>query len=517
VMVDNTTGLRVKQYLATRPNPKADLDTGQLGTLRFAPSMTLFSSRGPNPTSADVIKPDITAPGIQILAGNTPMPEPGTQPAGELFQAIAGTSMSSPHVAGIYALLKQAHPEWSAAAAKSALMTTAYQSVRDNDRVHRADPFDFGAGHVRPGGRWGRGSISQPGLVYDAGLFEYAAFTCGMDWEVFTQASCDFLAGLGVPSSPVDLNLPSIGISEVAGSQTITRTVTSVARTNARVTYRASVSAPRGFKVKVTPSRITLRRGQSATFKVTVSNVSAPVDAWRFGSLTWVSSDYRVRSPIAVKGALFDAPEEVAGTGTSGNLSFPVKFGYTGPYTAAAHGLVKATLTHDNVLQDPDQTFAPTDVAAGGADLHEFALAGASHFRMAMPPEATEANADLDVYVVGPNGEEFSSTAGGTDELIDIRNPADGTWKVYVHGWSAPGGDSDYDMWTWAVPAAAGGGSLSIVSAPTSATNATVGTVEVGWSGITAGTTGDWYLGAVSHTGASGVMGLTLVNVDNRP
>jgi hypothetical protein len=103
---------------------------------------------------------------------------------------------------------------------------------------------------------------------------------------------------------------------------------------------------------------------------------------------------------------------------------------------------------------------------------------------MAMPPEATEANADLDVYVVGPNGEEFSSTAGGTDELIDIRNPADGTWKVYVHGWSAPGGDSDYDMWTWAVPAAAGGGSLSIVSAPTSATNATVGTVEVGWSGI---------------------------------
>ena len=99
--------------------------------------------------------------------------------------------MSSPHVAGIFALLKQAHPDWSAAAAKSALMTTAYQNVRDNDRVSMADPFDFGAGHVRPGGSWGKGSIAQPGLVYDAGLFDYAAFTCGMKWEVFTPSSCD--------------------------------------------------------------------------------------------------------------------------------------------------------------------------------------------------------------------------------------------------------------------------------------------------------------------------------------
>jgi len=87
---------------------------------------------------------------------------------------------------------------------------------------------------------------------------------------------------------------------------------------------------------------------------------------------------------------------------------------------------------------------------------------------------------------------------------------------VYVHGWSTPGGDSDYDMWTWAVPATPGG-TLSIVSAPTSATIATVGTVVAGWAGITAGTTGDWYLGAVSHTGPSGLMGLTIVNVDNRP
>jgi hypothetical protein len=108
-----------------------------------------------------------------------------------------------------------------------------------------------------------------------------------------------------------------------------------------------------------------------------------------------------------------------------------------------------------------------------------------------------------------------TSTAGGTDELIDISNPADGTWSVYVHGWAAPDGDSDYNMWTWAVPFATGG-SLTIDSAPTSATMSTTAPVTVSWAGLTSGSLGDWYLGAVSHTGPSGLMKLTLINVDNR-
>ena len=77
--------------------------------------------------------------------------------------------------------------------AKSALMTTAYQDVKDNDRVSKADPFDMGSGHINPGGKWRKGSITEPGLVYDAGLFEYAAFTCGMEWGVFSPGSCVFL------------------------------------------------------------------------------------------------------------------------------------------------------------------------------------------------------------------------------------------------------------------------------------------------------------------------------------
>lgn len=108
------------------------------------------------------------------------------------------------------------------------------------------------------------------------------------------------------------------------------------------------------------------------------------------------------------------------------------------------------------------------------------------------------------------------SSSGGTDEQIDIQLPVDGTWTVWVHGWSTPGGDSDYTMWAWEVPLASGG-SLSVDSAPASATLGAVGTVDVSWTGLTSGGLGDWYLGAVSHTGDVGLMGLTLVNVDNRP
>jgi hypothetical protein len=187
-----------------------------------------------------------------------------------------------------------------------------------------------------------------------------------------------------------------------------------------------------------------------------------------------------------------------------------VTFGYTGDYTAAAHGLEPATVTSDNVVQDPDQEFDPTD---GFSNLHTFDLSGAAFFRIAMPPEATEPDADLDIFVYDPNGVQVAtSTAGGTNELVDIEGPMDGTWSVYVHGWSAPGGDSDYDMYTWAISATPGG-NLTIDSAPTSATLGAVETIDVSWTGATAG---QWHLGAVLHTCGAGLTRLTLINVDNR-
>jgi hypothetical protein len=386
-------------------------------------------------------------------------------------------------------------------------MTSSNQRVRDNDRRSQATPFGMGAGHLDPGRVNSRGSAFEPGLVYDAGLLEYAAFTCGADAGIFTAASCDFLESQGLPFDGSDLNVPSIGIGELAGTQTVTRTVTSVA--SRTTTFRARVDEPRGYDVKVSPRVIRLAPGESATFEVTITNTGrGPIGDWRFGSLAWQGGGYDVHSPIAVRAAPFSAPPLVTGTGTDGSASFDVAFGYDGAYTAEPHGLAENVVISDTVVQDPDQTFDPND---GFSNAHEFDLTGAAYFRLALPPGSTEADADLDVFVADPSGAIVAqSTAGGTDELIDIALPAPGTWTVYVHGWQTIGPDSDYDMSTWTVPGTPGGGSLSVTSAPPTAVLATTGTVDIAWTGLTAGQT---YLGAVSHNDDTSILGFTLVEV----
>jgi hypothetical protein len=254
-----------------------------------------------------------------------------------------------------------------------------------------------------------------------------------------------------------------------------------------------------------------LKSGQSATFDVTITNNGAPGGEWRFGSLTWndTTGHYRVYSPIAVQGVMLDAPDLVTGSGLDGSTSFEVSFGYTGDYTAAAHGFEAANVTHANVVQDPDQNFDPAD---GYSNAHTFNLANVADFRVAIPPNATEANADLDVYVYDPSDSLVaSSTKGGTDEVVNIQFPVDGMWKVYVHGWQAPGGDSDYDLFEWTVSATPGG-SLMIDSAPSSATVGATDTIDVSWNGLS----NQWYFGAVSHSDSNGIFDLTLVEVDNR-
>jgi hypothetical protein len=475
--------------------------------------LSSFSSRGPDPVAQDIIKPDLTAPGVGILAGASPI-HTGAQAQGQLFQVMTGTSSCSAHTAGVYALIRQAHPDWSPAMAKSALMTTADRGVLREDGVTAASPFDMGAGNIDPADNAGRGSALQPGLVYDAGFIEYLGFLCDEEPDVFADpaGTCATLESLGVPVEAHDLNLPSIGVAEVPGAWTVHRTVTSVATERGRRRYTVSVDAPPGFTVSVSPSTIQLRSGETAEYQVTFTNFGAPIGEWRFGGLTWTdrTGKYEVYSPIAVRGSLFTAPTEISDSGASGTGSFEVHFGYTGDYSAAAHGLETPTIIGDNVVQDPDQNFNPLD---GFSNAHMFSLSGAAYLRVKLPPDSASGGADLDLYVYDPSGSLVgSSTQFGTDEQIDIPFPMDGTWTVYVHGWSTPGGSADYDLYAWVISATPGG-NLSIDSAPASAVLGSPGTIDYSWSGATAGM---WWLGAISHTGDAGVIGLTLVEVDNR-
>jgi subtilisin family serine protease len=517
----NDVGQPLKDYLVANPGQVTVSFTQ--GNAVYAPDprakpyvMASFSSRGPNGGAFDIIKPDITAPGVNILAGNTPTPDLGAP--GQLFQAIMGTSMSSPHVAGAFALLKDAHPDWSAAMAKSALMTTASQGVLKEDGATLADPFDMGAGHLNPN------PAVDPGLVYDAGFLDYLAFLCGNNPANISQSLCDTLASLGLSFDPSELNLASIGIAELAGFETVTRYVTNVGPAG---TYDVSVSPPPGIDVAVSPASLTLAEGESASYDVTFTATgAATIGQWTFGSLTWSHGPHSVRSPIAVKPVALAAPGEVAGSGTDGSLSFDVTFGYTGAYTAGTHGLAPADMQANTVIDDPsndiESALATCDFSAFpyvcvGITWHEFTVpAGTAYARFSLFDDYVDGVDDLDLYVWGPGDDPSDidqvvglSGSGTSEEEVNVLFPTDGTYQIAVHGWQTDGPDSNYTLFNWAFGLVDDRGNMT-VTAPATATLGATETITVDWAGLTAGTK---YLGAVSHSNG-GLLGLTVVRID---
>jgi hypothetical protein len=284
--------------------------------------------------------------------------------------------------------------------------------------------------------------------------------------------------------------------------------VTSVAQESGWRTYEVSVDAPEGFEVTVSPSTIRLKRGQSATYNVTVTTVSAPAGEWRHGSLTWSdkTGNYDVYSPISVSAALFGAPDSVTGSGASGSTSFDVVFGYNGSYTAAPHGLVADAPTSGQIGQDPDQTYPSIDDSPVGVQKIDYPISGAAFARWELVIPGDD---DIDLFLEDSSGTIIaSSTNGGTDELVELVLPADDTYTMVVHGWSVPNEPLPYTLSFWQVPLAFGG-SLSVDSAPTSASVGATETIDISWSGLADGR----YLGAVSHTRDVELIGLTLVEV----
>lgn len=493
VHVDEVARAAIMAYIGSAVSPTATLTPGTPTIINTAPNVATFSSRGPNQAGGDLLKPDIMAPGEDIIAAVSP---PGNH--GRSFDFLSGTSMSSPHIAGLAALLIDAYPRWSPAMVRSALMTTATTQRKDGSPIV-GGPFDYGAGHVVPN------NAVNPGLVYDANFDDYMAFLCGTG-----QLVASFCPSIAI--DPSDLNYPSISIGDLAGIQTVTRTVTNVGPTS---TYTVSVNAPAGINVQVSPSTIALGRGQSATYSVTFTRTSAALNAYTFGSLTWSDGARNVRSPLVIRPVQLASPDEVTGSGTSGSQSFDVKFGYTGAYTARAHGLIAATTEDGNVLDDPANDINTALSTGVGITLHYVTVpAGTAYARFSLFDDFTDGDDDLDLYVFYQTGAQVGGSGNsGSNEQVNVKNPAAGTYIVVVHGWQTDGPDANYTLFNWLIPADpnATPNTLTVDSAPAAAAIGATGTVTVSWTGLNAATK---YLGAVSHFDGTNVIDWTVVSVD---
>jgi subtilisin family serine protease len=262
-----------------------------------APIVAAFSSRGPNLASPGVLKPDIMAPGLNILAAwPTMVPVDGTESYN--YNVASGTSMATPHVTGIVALVKKAHPDWSPSAVKSAIMTTA--SAVDNagdpimDEEHRrASSYSIGAGHVDAA------KAVDPGLVYDLGAEEYSAYICALlgEGSMKTITGNSNLTCAAVGSIPeAQLNYPAIVVPLSENKFKVKRTATNVGPARSR--YTAHVHAPKWLKVSVEPEELEFKEAmEKKTFTVTVSREGDGGELAE-GSLHWKSEDHLVRSPI---------------------------------------------------------------------------------------------------------------------------------------------------------------------------------------------------------------------------
>jgi len=301
----------IRSYIHSAKAPTASISF--LGTAYGdpAPVMAAFSSRGPSAVGGDVIKPDVTAPGVNIMAAWPPITSPSllkSDTRSVLFNIVSGTSMSCPHVSGIAALIKSVHKGWSPAAIKSALMTTASVSNNKGAAITDygsknsafADPFAFGSGHVNPE------RASDPGLVYDITTKDYLNYLCSLNYtpsQIVLLSKGKFKCSKNSALQAGDLNYPSFSVifGTINASVTFKRVVTNVG--NPKISYAVKVEEPKGVSVRVEPMNISFRKtGEKLSYKVSfVSNGNTTVTGGSsFGSLTWVSGKYAVRSPIAV-------------------------------------------------------------------------------------------------------------------------------------------------------------------------------------------------------------------------
>ncbi|HEX5039298.1 MAG TPA: S8 family serine peptidase [Candidatus Limnocylindria bacterium] len=483
VHVDEVARAAILAYIAaagTSATAKIlPLTAAELAAAPQVPEVAAFSSRGPSvSTEGDFLKPDIAAPGVDIIAAVAPPFHFGRD-----WDLISGTSMASPHIAGIGALMKALHPTWTPSEIKSALMTSTMDTVSS-----AGDPFAQGSGFVQPN------AAADPGLVYPTSANEYRSFMVSLGVQF--APPFDTLP----PISASNLNQASISVGKMAGTETVTRHVKNVS--NAETTFTATIDVP-GIDAVVTPSTLTLAPNAEATFTVQLTEGDAPLGEWAIGSLTWTGGGHTVRSPVAVQPVVVSAPGEVHvdGVTAGGSTDFEISLGSLSDLDLSVSGLLGVTPTADSVVSGE---FDINDPIAD-ADTKEYVVevpTGTTAARFDL--DSDDDTADLDLFVYVEDGADLAfvdlSASGAADEQVTLDAPAEGTYHAFVNGFTTPGGSTGYAITNFVLaPDDLGNLTLSPNPVPAPAALGDPSTVTATWAGLDATKN---YFGVISYAGS---------------
>ncbi|XP_071697624.1 subtilisin-like protease SBT1.5 [Rutidosis leptorrhynchoides] len=311
MLITESASKKLQEYMSSSSKPMGKIVIrGTQTGIKPAPTVASFSSRGPSVETAYLLKPDIIAPGVDILAAwpdSVPPNAIASDPRRSSFNILSGTSMSCPHVSGVAALLKGAHPDWSPAMIRSAMMTTAYMSdakgepLLDEQSYNESTVWATGAGHVDPG------KAVDPGLVYDITVNDYIQFLCSMNYstQAFKRFSPKPVKCDKKQNKPWNINYPSISVDfgESRSSVVVTRTVTNVGEGASN--YNVTVVSPKGVNITIEPQTMKFNEKgekQSYTVKIVGDKVSGSLGSieTRLGKLIWSDEKHIVVSPIVV-------------------------------------------------------------------------------------------------------------------------------------------------------------------------------------------------------------------------
>ena len=445
IHVTAAEGDRIKAFMASAPEPAVSIQQGA----QPAPADVLaqFSARGPQPGIPDVAKPDVTAPGVDILAATTPTPAGDLYLPGETFQVISGTSMAAPHVSGAAAMLTQLRPMLSPAAIKSSLMTTAAGGVLDSDGKTPAGPFAAGSGRIDPN------AAAEPGLVLDAGKPDYDAYLKGIDPTIVPE-QLD-------PIEPSDLNLPAISFGGFLGTDTTTRTFTSVDATS--TTWRVAVEGTVGIQTRVAPNVFTIAPGQSQTVGLDFIRTTGPFDTYLTGSLVLTDRDgaRTVRLPISVEPRRMSVPPaiEIDTLEAAGSHTVPFKSGMTGTILVQGFGLAEPEVSTGHSVTAASGQPSPT--AGPGVNVHDVTVSAGTQLLAAQTLEPDpEAFTDLDMFLYHDADADgtFEETelivraaTPAPGEFAAVTMPTPGAYRFSVVGFATYPPASTYDFATWTV------------------------------------------------------------------
>ncbi|XP_019171036.1 PREDICTED: CO(2)-response secreted protease-like [Ipomoea nil] len=300
---------QIFSYISSTKNPVATiLPTVTVTGNKPAPAVVYFSSRGPSLASVNLLKPDICAPGVDILAAWPDIDGDEIIPVKSYpgYNLISGTSMACPHTSGIVATVKAQNPNFSVSAIRSAVMTTAMQTNNLNAPITTTDgaiatPYDIGAGELNPT------AALNPGLVYETEIADYLHFLCatGYNTSQIRLISSTVPKGFKCPKKFTEdvisaINYPSIAVSNLKKGEpkAITRTVSNVGPEES--VYTATIEALTNIEVTVTPNKLVFTKQEKKLSYTVIFTASSSLETDTFGSITWTSGKYRVRSPIVV-------------------------------------------------------------------------------------------------------------------------------------------------------------------------------------------------------------------------